>query len=117
MITGRDSDYTTISGLAQAVKRLGEELGDPEMPLQRALIFLIIAESGDAGMDQKRLVRATGLSSSAVSRHVQALGRLNRFRKPGLDVVETRLDQTDWRAKPIFLTTKGKTVAGKLTDR
>lgn len=104
-----------VSDLAHLIKTIAEEL-DPVMPLQRALIFLLVAETGDRGADMERLARETGLASSSVSRHIMALGKLDRFRKPGLDVVETRVDASDWRRKPVYLTPKGRKVIERLTD-
>tara|TARA_B100001939_G_scaffold342295_1_gene353222 strand:- start:853 stop:1254 length:402 start_codon:yes stop_codon:yes gene_type:complete len=93
-----------------ATRVLGEQL-DTNMPWHQGVIFLTVATvNQDEGIDMKEMARVTGLSTSSVSRNIQALGEWHRLQRPGLGVVETITDWKDRRRRPVRLSHKGRRV-------
>lgn len=102
-----------ITELLDVARRMGTHLGGTDVPIQRAVIFLLIAAAGEEGAESKDLKEAAGLAASSVSRNVAALGEWPRGKK-GLGLVKTRTDYTDRRRKPVVLTAKGQRVLNEL---
>ena len=92
----------------------------PSLEIQTIIVFLLIATT--PGIRMKEIERATGLSSSAVSRNVLALSLLGWRRdhkgkqEPGLDFIVTASDPFDARAKVASLNTRGRKFFVKLAD-
>ena len=84
----------------------------PEMPMQLASVFLIIAMK--PGISQRDLLRLMDISQGAVSRNVTALTSRNRHGQPGLDLVIQRRDPFDARLTTIHLTTSGEELIKRL---
>jgi DNA-binding MarR family transcriptional regulator len=80
---------------------------DPEMPLQQAHCFLLIAEA-DEGLSLSDLAKKAGIGLATASRYVGALGKINRHREAGLQIIESFEDPMERRKKIIRLTSKGK---------
>lgn len=100
--------------LLDALKRLAEEFETGDAPLTQAIVFLTIASAGDEGISMRDLAKAAGVSTSAVSRHVSTLGEWSWRKRPGLKLVEQRVDYEDRRNKPVHLTPKGRRVLEKV---
>lgn len=81
---------------------------DDVMPTQIAQSFLCVALR--PGLTMQELSEQTGLSQSACSRNVAALGEWHRFGKPGYGLVEAVPDPKEGRRKIMFLTAKGRTL-------
>jgi len=81
---------------------------DNQMPVHQGLVFLAVADAGDKGIDMNDIGALVGLSTSAVSRNVAALGEWHRMQKPGLGLVFTETDLRDRRRKSVHLTPKGR---------
>lgn len=96
-----------ISGIIRILRTLA-----PDMPMQQADILIAVAMNPGATMND--LSRATGLSQSSISRNVQAMSRIHRLGKPGLDLMEAEIDPREPRRRVIFLTSKGKTFITRL---
>jgi DNA-binding MarR family transcriptional regulator len=80
---------------------------DPEMPLQQAHCFLLIAEA-EEGLSLSDLAKKAGIGLATASRYVGALGKINRHREAGLQIIESFEDPMERRKKIIRLTSKGK---------
>lgn len=80
---------------------------DPELPMQIALIFLLIARK--PGTNLKDIVQLTGLGKSSVSRNVALLSV-----EFGKGLVTYREDLADRRNKVIHLTPEGERVVASL---
>lgn len=80
---------------------------DSEMPLQQAHCFLLIAEAED-GLSLSELAKKANIGLATASRYVAALGKLNRHREEGLQIIEAFEDPMERRKKIIRLTRKGK---------
>lgn len=88
--------------LVQGIRQI-----DPEMPLQQAHCFLIIAEA-EEGLSLSDIARKANIGLATASRYVAALGKLNRHREEGLQIIEAFEDPMERRKKIIRLTPKGK---------
>jgi len=98
---GRDIDMLIkVIGVLRAI--------DDVMPTQVAQSFLCVALH--PGLTMQELSDQTGLSQSACSRNVAALGEWHRFGKPGYGLVEAVPDPKEGRRKIMFLTPRGRTL-------
>ena len=86
---------------------------DPEMPLGQAKCLFIIAMS-DEGMSLTDIAKKAGIGLATASRNVAALGKINRKREEGLQLIESFEDPMERRKKIIRLTTKGKTTINRI---
>ena len=93
--------------LVQGIRQI-----DPEMPLQQAHCFLIIAEAED-GLSLSDIAKKANIGLATASRYVAALGKLNRHREEGLQIIEAFEDPMERRKKIIRLTHKGKLALNK----
>ena len=94
----------TISELFQAFR-----LHDATMPLQLAHTFIICAQNEGSSIGDIAVL--AGFPISTTSRHILDLGELDRKKeKPGLMLVETRIDPKELRRKTVHLTPKGRTL-------
>jgi DNA-binding MarR family transcriptional regulator len=80
---------------------------DPELPMQIALIFVLIARK--PGISQKELIQLTGLGRSSVSRTVALLSK-----ELGKGFVTMREDPADRRSKVVTLTPEGERLSRSL---
>lgn len=94
--------------LEEAVKFLSAARQlNPEMPLPQLLCLLIIAEQKE-GMSLSEVARRAGIGLATASRYVASLGKINRHREEGLNLVEAYENPMERRQKIIRLTTKGR---------
>jgi DNA-binding MarR family transcriptional regulator len=88
---------------------------DPDMPVARALMLLLVGRTGVSGM--KELAAELNISASGVSRHASALGRYGVGLNPGLELVETQEDPEHRKRKIVVLTAKGKKLLASLVTQ
>lgn len=105
-----------LRSLAQAIE-LFRNLDD-DVPARVIHTFVVIASWSDSpeGPAMRDLVTQLGLPKSAVTRHVTALTKVHRLRKPGLDLVAVHTDARDPRMHRVRLTEKGKTLRARLIN-
>ena len=87
---------------------------DNEMPLQQARCLFIVATS-DEGMSLSDIARKAGIGLATASRYIGALGKINRKREEGLQLLESFEDPMERRKKIIRLTSKGRAVVRRIT--
>jgi DNA-binding MarR family transcriptional regulator len=82
-------------------------LADPEMPVQTVLTLLHTARN--EGRSMTELSRVLDMPISSMSRNLSALSDLNRYKKPGLGLIEYGYDAiVDARRKAARLSPKGR---------
>lgn len=81
---------------------------DPEMPMQMAAVFLLVAINPDLTL--KNISERLGIAQASASRNVAALSDWHRNKKPGHGLIEARPDPFEMRRKILRLTPKGKRV-------
>lgn len=77
----------------------------PEMSIQMAHVFFLCALN--QGESLTYIANLTNYPLPSMSRKVSDLGARNREGKPGLGLVETKIDPTEFRKKQIYLTSRG----------
>jgi len=110
--------------------RIIADLTDSAEPLHQAQLLIEVAmaaqrlepeASGDEVFDNRvnigDLADTLGISSSASSRNVAALGDWHRKQRPGYRLVTTKLHPDDRRRKAVVLTRKGETVINQLLEK
>jgi hypothetical protein len=90
--------------------------GDRDMPIGEAVGFLAIAmaETDDSGLSVTELSQKCDFSLASASRHMQALGQLDRHRRPGLEWVKDETDLMERRKKILRVTPQGRRVVQQL---
>ena len=97
------------------VQRLLESISaiNAEMPLQQARCLFIIAES-EEGMSLSDIAKRAGIGLATASRYIGALGKINRKREEGLQLIESFEDPMERRKKIIRLTPKGRAAVRRI---
>jgi DNA-binding MarR family transcriptional regulator len=85
---------------------------DDGMPVQTLACFLAIARR--EGRSIAEIAQEVGIAPSSASRNVSALAVWNWQKKPGLDIVETRVDPMELRKKQVFLNSKGRRLLAQI---
>lgn len=80
---------------------------DPEMQLQTLLTYLYVAQDKSGGMAMATIADKLHISQSSTSRNVAYMGKMNRKKEPGLQVLTAREDPMDSRRKLVTMTSKG----------
>lgn len=80
---------------------------EPEMPLQQIRCLFVVAES-EEGMSLSDIAKKVGIGLATASRHIGALGKINRRKEEGLQLIESFEDPMERRKKIIRLTPKGR---------
>jgi DNA-binding MarR family transcriptional regulator len=84
------------------------------MPLQLAYTFILCATyEGESVGD---IARRAGFAISTTSRHILDLGEYDRLKKPGYQLVETRIDPLELRRKTVHLTPKGRNLLNQIIN-
>ena len=96
-----------VSGLFQAFRAI-----EKTMPIQIAYTFILIATHEGASIGD--IARLAGFSLSTCSRHILDLGEFNRKKEPGYNLVETRINPLELRAKTVHLTALGRELLRKI---
>lgn len=96
-----------VANLFMAFRQL-----DSTMPLQLAYTFLLCATyEGESVGD---IARRAGFAGSTTSRHILDLGEFDRMKRPGYQLVETRIDPNELRRKTVHLTPKGRNLLNQI---
>lgn len=106
------SENKSLATLGKAIQRL--RAIDPEMPMQTALLFLLVAQR--PGLTMKEIEEVMLVSQASVSRNVAALSQWSRHDKPGHGLVLAREDPLERRRKIVFLTQRGELLARELAQ-
>lgn len=91
---------------------------DDTMPVQMLAVLLQVALAEDSGepMSLTQLAEALHMGQSSVSRNVATLSEWSWQKKPGLSLVETRIDLMELRRKNVGLTPKGRKLIEQLSN-
>ncbi len=99
--------------MLKAIERFREI--DAEMQAQSMAILLKIAKH-PVPLKMAEIAEELGLSQSTVSRNVGYLGKLNRHKEQGHQLVEALEDPMERRRKLVRLTAKGKRFIKSLSE-
>jgi DNA-binding MarR family transcriptional regulator len=81
---------------------------DPDIQFSVAQVFLMVAQAGDEGVSLTDIANKANLGLSSVSRHVAALGKINRKHEEGFGLIRTHEDPMERRRRLCTLTPRGK---------
>lgn len=101
-------DTTPIARFRRGIRYLRQY--DDDFPIQYLDVFLMVVHESALGNDitQQQIADTLGMTASAVSRAVGALGKVGARGKLGLDLLEMDTDVMDRRKKYLRLTARGK---------
>lgn len=88
---------------------------DPEMPLPQVHCLMLLAKAGPDGLSLTELSRQADIAMATASRYIGNLGKINRFKEEGFNLVEAFEDPMERRKKIIRLTGKGKALINRIT--
>ena len=94
----------TMKQLFTVLQRLQEK--DSKFPINAAITFVYVAMNEPCLKRDMEL--ALGFETSTGSRNTDYLTKVNRLRKPGLDLINKEDDPDDRRQTILTLTPKGK---------
>lgn len=103
-----------IRHCVQVFKKIQEI--DPEMPLGMAFALFVIASKEPEGLSLTDLAKEANIGLASASRYVSALGKQDRRRQKGLELVDAREDPMERRKKVVTLTPKGRVLIKKLLE-
>lgn len=86
---------------------------EQDMPLQQAKCLFIVSQK-EEGMSLSDIAKKAGIGLATASRYISALGKLNRHRQEGLQLIESFEDPMERRKKIIRLTKKGQIAVRKI---
>lgn len=89
---------------------------DPEMPLGMVFALFVIASKEPEGLSLSDLAKEANIGLASASRYVSALGKQDRRRQKGFELVDAREDPMERRKKIVTLTPKGRVLIKKLTE-
>ena len=89
---------------------------DPDLTATTLYVFAALVSRGGE-MRQSDLREVTGLTHSALSRHLSLMDEWSWLKKPGLGWLETRPDLMDRRARIVKLTARGKALARRMNAK
>lgn len=87
---------------------------DPDIQFSVAQVFLMVAKAGDEGVSLTDIATKANLGLSSVSRHVAALGKINRRHEEGFGLIQTHEDPMERRRRICTLTPRGKAFMNQL---
>lgn len=83
------------------------------MPVDQIVFFLVAAKN--EGLSLREIAEQAGVNANTASRYLANLSDLNRFKQPGLKLLEAYDNPMNRRMKIIKLTEDGKKVIESLT--
>jgi DNA-binding MarR family transcriptional regulator len=113
------AEKKSVLTVLRALEMLSKELG-VDAPLTYALTLLYVANAGDNGLEQSQLASMLDLSPSAAGRAAQALSRFHWLKdasgtkKPGLDLIISEQNPTNFRMRTLTLSPTGKKLIEKV---
>jgi DNA-binding MarR family transcriptional regulator len=102
----------TLEGILKCVAELRKI--DSEMPLPQVHCLFLLAKAGETGMSLTELSKAAEIAMATASRYIGNLGKINRFKEEGFNLVEAYEDPMERRKKIIRLTPKGRVLINRL---
>ena len=102
----------TLEGILKCVAELRKI--DSEMPLPQVHCLFLLAKAGETGMSLTELSKAAEIAMATASRYIGNLGKINRFKEEGFNLVESYEDPMERRKKIIRLTPKGRVLINRL---
>jgi DNA-binding MarR family transcriptional regulator len=105
-----NTEADTIQGMIAAIELF--RAMDTDMPSPAIAAFLHVASM--PGLSIQEVADALKVSQSTASRNVFYLSKAKTPTLPGLDLVESRINEMDRRQKQLFLTQKGEHLAATL---
>jgi DNA-binding MarR family transcriptional regulator len=103
---------SSLIRLTRALEILDALKDRGDMTVSLARTFLAVAQ--DEGVSGRDLQHRLGMSQGSVSRHLLDLGVRNRRFEPGLNLIEWKPAERDFRVKQWVLTKEGRQVRTKL---
>lgn len=88
---------------------------DSEMPLPQVYCLFLLAQAGEDGMSLTELSRKADIAMATASRYIGNLGKINRFKEEGFNLVEAYEDPMERRKKIIRLSAKGRALINRVT--
>jgi DNA-binding MarR family transcriptional regulator len=76
--------------------------------------FLVVAMQGDRSVNE--YARMANVGGGQMSQRLTDLGELNRYHRPGHNLVESRPDPMDRRLTLVRLTSQGRAFARRIAD-
>ena len=105
-----DDSVVRLVDILQEFRKL-----DYEMPAQVILCFVFVASHNPCHSEV--LCHELGLTRAAVSRNTDWLSDKHRLGKPGLNLINKEVDETNRRRMILSLTTKGKLMLKSIRDK
>ncbi|MHB2208023.1 MarR family winged helix-turn-helix transcriptional regulator [Methylobacterium sp. CM6257] len=106
MPRSEQSSVSLVASMRRAHDLIRRALGATDLPAAWIAILLLVAEKEAQTIGW--LEKESGLSLSTVQRTLLALGKSDRYGRPGLDLVESIADPRHGSRKIHFLTRKGR---------
>ena len=105
-----DDSVVRLVDILQEFRKL-----DYEMPAQVILCFVFVASHNPCHSEV--LCHELGLTRAAVSRNTDWLSDKHRLGKPGLNLINKEVDETNRRRMILSLTPKGKLMLKSIRDK
>lgn len=105
-----DDSVVRLVDILQEFRKL-----DYEVPAQVILCFVFVASHNPCHSEV--LCHELGLTRAAVSRNTDWLSDKHRLGKPGLNLINKEVDETNRRRMILSLTTKGKLMLKSIRDK
>jgi hypothetical protein len=105
--TATDNVADTMAGMFNALNLFASRL-----PSNYVRAFLAVAK--DPGRNVQAYAKACNVGNGPMSRRLNDLGSVNRYRKPGFGLLESRSHEIDRRLVIVTLTEKGKAFAAQI---
>lgn len=86
---------------------------ETDMPLGQLLCILVLA-GDEEGMSLTELAKKANLQMATASRYIGSLGKIDRHREEGLNLVESFENPMERRKKIVRLTPKGKNLVSRM---
>ena len=87
---------------------------NPTMSIQVVHTLMLIALHEGASVTE--IAKMSGFKMPTVSRNILDLGKMDRRRQPGLNLVKTEIDPMELRKKQVALTPKGESLLRQIID-
>lgn len=99
-----------LLNMLYAVRRVQDEVGDTSL----GTVALLLMVTTEPGLSQTEYADKLRLGKTTLSQQALRLTELDAYHKPGLGLIEQRVDPRERRRKTLHLTKKGSRVMGKI---
>lgn len=114
--TGNTRKAPGITMTASKILRIIREFRKMHRDISAQVIEVYLTVAMNEGIQVHQIAEKMGVASATASRHCAFLGKVDRRRNPGLDLIVVTEVYDDRRFKECKLTTKGKMVLESLRD-